>query len=156
LTAGNPYSLSNYNLQKVAQSAVATPNEAEVTSSNPPPFLVRTCQKKKINNYNWIIIWGNYIKLPRTSSQLHKPLLNFQNSHLPPELSCALTLDHLMPKTMSFWGSKSWVLMWGVLSESKWKFRGGKWEFWKFMRVLCNWLEVRGSFLKFSLIINND
>jgi hypothetical protein len=47
LTTGNPYSLSNYNLQKVAQSAVATPNEAEVTSSNPPPFLVRTCQKKK-------------------------------------------------------------------------------------------------------------
>jgi hypothetical protein len=35
-------------LQEIAQSAGTTPNEAKVTSSNPPPPLVWTCQKKKI------------------------------------------------------------------------------------------------------------
>jgi hypothetical protein len=38
---------SLYGPQEVTQSAETTPNEAEVTSSNPPPSLVWTCQKKE-------------------------------------------------------------------------------------------------------------
>jgi hypothetical protein len=35
--------------QEVVQSARTMPNEADVTSSNPPPSLVWTYQKKKEN-----------------------------------------------------------------------------------------------------------
>jgi hypothetical protein len=33
--------------QEIAQSAKTTPNKAKITSSNSPPPLVWTCQKKK-------------------------------------------------------------------------------------------------------------
>jgi hypothetical protein len=40
---------------EVAQSAETTLNEAEVTSSNPPPHLVRTCHKKKVNTFIFLM-----------------------------------------------------------------------------------------------------
>jgi hypothetical protein len=51
--------------QEVAQSARTTLNKVDVTSSNPPPPLVRTSQKKcKIDLYGWpkLQITSNCIK----------------------------------------------------------------------------------------------
>jgi hypothetical protein len=47
-------------LQEVTQSVGIAPNEAEVTSSNPPAPLVRTCQKKNANK----LICFYQVKLP--------------------------------------------------------------------------------------------
>ena len=118
-----------------------------------------------------MICASNYVSL---LGKLQKASPNFQPitqtppkcsklSLTPHELPFAFTLDPLMPKTahngvvlmpktVLFWGSKRWVLTWGVLSESKYKFKGGKWEFWKFIGSMCNWLKVRKGFLKFSLV----
>jgi hypothetical protein len=41
------YMYINHCLQEVAQSAGITHNKADVTSSDLPPLLVWTCQKKK-------------------------------------------------------------------------------------------------------------
>jgi hypothetical protein len=51
--------INKYSLQEVTQSAGTTPNETEVTNSNPSPLLVKICQK--------IIIINIYIYLSVTS-----------------------------------------------------------------------------------------
>jgi hypothetical protein len=51
---GNGHGIEAVNVklgpQKVTRSVRITPNKVEVTSLNPPPPLLRTCQKKKKKN----------------------------------------------------------------------------------------------------------